>query len=210
MEKAKNVIEYYVLCNRLKDIIRTGWKDWGVKRKRVESVAEHVYGVQMLAIAMWSEYKYDIDLEKTLTMLAVHELEEILIGDLTMFDIDRKTKKQKGIEAVEKITTILSNGTQIKDLILEFNNRQTKEAQFAFFCDKLECDIQCRLYDLEKCVNIEKQQKNKTANTPYVKKLIEKNKSWSKAWLEFGRNNYKYDENFTEVSNYVSNNDITK
>ena len=45
MSKAKNVIRYYVLCNKLKDVIRTGWKDWNVKRDRVESVAEHIYGV---------------------------------------------------------------------------------------------------------------------------------------------------------------------
>ena len=39
MEKESTVIKFYVLCNKLKDIIRTGWKDWGVKRKRVESIA---------------------------------------------------------------------------------------------------------------------------------------------------------------------------
>ena len=81
--KEKNVIDFYVLCNKLKDVVRTGWKNWGVKRTRVESIAEHIYGVQMLAMAMWSEYGYNIDLFKVLAMLAVHELEETKIGDLT-------------------------------------------------------------------------------------------------------------------------------
>ncbi len=48
----ENVINYYVLCNKLKNVIRTGWKDWKVKRDRIESIAEHIFGVQMLAIAM--------------------------------------------------------------------------------------------------------------------------------------------------------------
>ena len=60
--KEENVLRYYVLCNRLKDVIRTGWKEWQVNRERVESVAEHIFGVQMLAIAMKSEYQYDIDI----------------------------------------------------------------------------------------------------------------------------------------------------
>lgn len=64
MVKEEKVIRYYVLCNKLKDVIRTGWKDWKVDRIRVESVAEHIYGVQMLALAMHSEFKYDIDIEK--------------------------------------------------------------------------------------------------------------------------------------------------
>lgn len=54
MSKAQNVVRYYVLCNKLKDVIRTGWKNWNVKRERLESVAEHIYGVQMLAIAIQS------------------------------------------------------------------------------------------------------------------------------------------------------------
>lgn len=38
MSKEKNVINYYVLCNKLKHIIRTGWKDWKVNKNRLESI----------------------------------------------------------------------------------------------------------------------------------------------------------------------------
>ena len=82
MEKEKKVINYYVLCNKLKNIIRTGWLDWKVKRKRIESVAEHIFGTQMLALAVYSEYKYEIDIKKVILMLALHELEEIKIQSL--------------------------------------------------------------------------------------------------------------------------------
>ena len=74
MSKEERVLNYYVLCNKLKSVIRTGWKDWKVNRDRIESIAEHIYGVQMLAIAMKSEYEYDIDLTKVIFMLAIHEL----------------------------------------------------------------------------------------------------------------------------------------
>ena len=61
MNSEQRVIDFYVLTNKLKNVIRTGWLNWHVSSQRVESVAEHVYGVQMLALAMYSEYKYDID-----------------------------------------------------------------------------------------------------------------------------------------------------
>lgn len=61
MKKEEKVINYYIICNRLKNVIRKGWKVWNVQRDRVESVAEHIFGVQMLAITMKSEYQYDID-----------------------------------------------------------------------------------------------------------------------------------------------------
>ena len=70
MNRAKSVIEYYVLCNKLKDVVRTGWINWRVDCKRVESIAEHVYGTLMLAIFMKSEYEYDIDIQKVILMLS--------------------------------------------------------------------------------------------------------------------------------------------
>ena len=118
MSKEENVIKYYVFCNKLKNIVRTGWKDWQVKRERIESVAEHIYGVQMLAIAMKSEFEYDIDLEKVLFMLAVHELEEIIIGDLTLFDISNEEKEKIGHEAIEQVLEDLMDKEKIRSLII--------------------------------------------------------------------------------------------
>ena len=206
--KEKNVIEFYVLCNKLKDVVRTGWKNWNVKRERVESIAEHIYGTQMLAIAMWSEYQYDIDIKKVLSMLAIHELEETKIGDLTIFDIDRETKNQLGHKAIEEILKNLLQGETIKQLILEFDERQTKEAQFAFFCDKLEADLQCKLYDEQNCVDITKHLSKEAQNSEELKKSLFEEGGWSKSWLKFSRERYNYDENFLSVSNYATNNDI--
>ena len=107
MSKEKNVVNYYVLCNKLKDVIRTGWIDWNVNRDRVESVAEHIFGVQMLAIAMKSEYQYDIDIMKVIFMLAIHELGETIIGDLTLFQISKEEKEKIEHEAVHKILSCL-------------------------------------------------------------------------------------------------------
>lgn len=208
MEKEENVIKYYVLCNKLKNVIRTGWKDWNVEKKRIESVAEHIFGVQMLAIAMKSEYQYDIDIYKVIYMLAVHELEEIYIGDLTQFVLSGEKKKKIGHEAVSEILDCLIDKKEIEGLILEFDDRKTNEAKFAFQCDKLECDLQCRLYDEENCVDLNNQESNTTFKDPRVQKFLKKGMSWSEMWLKFGQESYDYDNNFTKVSNYVINHNI--
>ena len=209
MKREQNVVEFYVLCNRLKNIVRTGWKDWGVNRERVESIAEHIYGVQMLAISMWSEYEYNIDIKKVLTMLAIHELEETIIGDLTQFQIDRKKKEELGHKAVKKILSQLIRGYSLEELILEFDERKTPEAKFAYQCDKLECDLQCKIYDEENCVNLNNQEYNKTAKNESVKKLLDSGMTWSEMWMTFGQQKYPYDENFIAVSDYAINTPIT-
>lgn len=79
-------MKFYLLATELKDKIRSGWKIWNIDRKRVESVAEHIYGTCILAISIDSQFKLDIDLYKAILMLVLHEIEEVKIGDLTPFD----------------------------------------------------------------------------------------------------------------------------
>ena len=210
MEKEKNVIAFYVLCTKLKNVVRSGWKEWGVKRERVESIAEHIYGVQMLAICMWSEYHYEIDIKKTLAMLALHELEEIVIGDITQFDEKTNIKQNAGHLAVEKILKPLCNGKTIEELIFEFDERKSPEARFAFQCDKLECDLQCKLYDEENCVDLKNQKGNIALRDGNVQKLMKTGKSWSEMWLLFSQHRYNYDKNFLAVSNYAMQNEISE
>ena len=208
MSREENVVRFYALTNKLKNVIRTGWKDWNVNKERIESVAEHIFGTQMLALAISSEYKYDIDLKKVLYMLAVHELEEIYIGDLTMFQISKEEKRKLGEEAVKKVLSNLLNKEEIENLINEFEEKITKEARFAYFCDKLECDLQSKMYDEENCVDLNNQKDNKTFYDDRVQKLLSEGKSFSEMWMMFGQQNYNYDEAFLEVSNYAMKNKI--
>lgn len=210
MIKEENVINYYVICNKLKNIIRTGWKDWNVKKERLESVAEHIFGTQMLAIAMKSEYQYDVDIMKVIFMLAIHELGETIIGDLTQFQISKDEKIKIEHDAVKEILSNLLEKKQIEELFLEFDSHKTKEAMFAYQCDKLECDLQSKLYDEEGCVDLNHQENNKTMDNKLVKQLLQEKNSWSEMWLKFGQSIYPYDDNFIAVSNYALNNNIKK
>lgn len=206
--RVRNVLGFYVLCNRLKDVVRTGWKAWNVERERLESVAEHIYSTQMLAIAMHKEFDYDLDLEKIIYMLAVHELEEIVIGDLTLFDITPEEKEKRGREAVKEVLCNLSNSLDVEALTVEFSEKNTPEALFAYYCDKLDCDIQAKLYDEEKCVDFNNQENNPYISIDRVAKLIKENKTWSEAWIETDRKIYSKDDNFLSVLDYIKSNNL--
>lgn len=202
-EKASSVVEFYMMCNKLKKIIRTGWIDWNVKADRLESVAEHIYGVQMLALAMKSQFGYEnVDMSKVIMMLAVHELEEILIGDLTLFQISKEEKDLLGHDAVSRVLHGLVDKDKIQSLIMEFDERKTDEAKFAYQCDKLECDLQSKVYDTEANIPLdaEAQINNSAFLNADVQDLLGKGKSFSEMWMAFGRNRYPYDENFRSVS----------
>ena len=73
-----NIIRFYVLANTLKQKIRSGWLEIGIEKERIESVAEHIYGTLILAIAIDSEKSLNLDMYRVLKMLILHETEEII------------------------------------------------------------------------------------------------------------------------------------
>lgn len=207
-EKIKNTINYYKLCTKLKDTIRTGPLVWNAKRERIESVAEHIYGVQMLALSIYYQFKYDLDINKVIYMLAVHELEEIEIGDLAFFETTKEDKLLKGKEATDYILKDFLGKDEITAILDEYNEVKTNEAKFAYHCDKLECDIQMKLYDQEGCFDLNDQTNNPIINNPDVRKVLDNEKNISNAWIEFDRSKYEDDKNFIEIIDYLKENDI--
>ena len=142
------ILDLYFLTNKLKGVLRQGWLNWGVSNARVESIAEHIYGTIMLATSIFANITVNIDLNKVALMLALHETEELIIGDLTPFDIEKnKTKRQDGKIAVEQVFKESENKIYFLELIEEFEKRESIEAKFAFQCDKLEADLQAFLYE---------------------------------------------------------------
>lgn len=203
-----SAIKYYKLCTKLKDIIRTGPIVWNAKRDRIESVAEHIYGTQMLALAIYYQFGYKLDIMKVIYMLAIHELEEIEIGDLAFYQATREEKLIKGKKATDYILNDLIGKDEISALLDEYNERKSVEARFAHHCDKLECDIQMKLYDQEGCFDLNNQSNNPIINNPDVRKVLDSEKNISNAWIEFDRSKFEDDENFIEIINYLKENDI--
>jgi len=183
MEKNLNIIKFYLYANKLKEKIRSGWIEISIEKQRLESVAEHIFGCLILAIGIDSEYKLDVDMYKVLKMLTLHELEEIIMGDLTLrANITNEEKLKKGKECVSIIVKDLFKKEEIENLLDEFNAHITKESKFCYHIDKIECDFQAKVYDLQGAFSIEKAMEDLEYydNKDYV---IENAKTASDYWI---------------------------
>lgn len=195
----ESILRFYILNNKLKKMLRQGWKDVKISAERMESVAEHVYGCLILAICINDEFNLEMNMEYILKMLVFHELEEIVIGDVSAIDQEYYDKKKMGDEAVNRVVRGLAKGDEIENLIKEFNARETKEAKYAYYIDKLECDFQAKLYDLDGKFDIEEEKKDcMTWNGDRAKELIEGAKCASDIWLDADVILYK-DETFLKI-----------
>lgn len=206
MNKNGNIIRFYLLANKLKVKIRTGWIEMEIKKERLESVAEHIYGCLILAIAIDSEYKLDLDMYKVLRMLSLHELEEILMGDLTIrTDITKDEKKELGKKYVKKITNGLFKQREIEELLNEYNDQTTKESVFCYHIDKIECDFQAKVYDLKGVFSYERAREDLPFYGNRASEIDKASNCASDFWVEYDRPKYDDDEIFKTLIEDIKN-----
>ncbi len=196
----QKIIQFYLLTNHLKEKIRTGWQEIEISEERLESVAEHIYGCLMLAIAIDSEYRLELDRYKVLKMLALHELEETLMKDFTIRDeITPEEKIEWGRKCVEKATEGLMKQAEICELLEEFNAHQTKESVFAYHIDKIECDFQAKIYDLKGSFHLEKALEDLKYFGDKGMEIKNKVQTASDVWIEYDKTRYEDDEIFKQL-----------
>lgn len=195
-KKVATLTEIYNVVAKLKELPRAGWRKWHIKYETLESVADHIFGVCFLAILIDSEFALDVDINRVLKMLLLHELDELTIGDITPLDgvKNRQELKQIGENEAIKILSDLVKADEYAELIKEYNRGETKEAKFAKQCDKLEAFLQARLYDSATDVFSPQNQPNLKAG--YLKELSKNPQAkLSDTFLAY----YESQKSFTEL-----------
>ena len=200
-EQILQIVKTYELTQRLKTTLRRGWVLWHLENERIESIAEHVFGTCMLAVSIYAASPKDIDINKVITMLMLHETEEIIIGDLTPYD-DRSNKAEDGRNAVLEIFKDYPNSQSFVDIIEEFEQNVTPEARFALQCDKLEANLYAFVHNKEYALD-------KVSSEIY-------NHTSIKAWRDEGYNTVAewfvksdlaiYSDDFLDIANYLLKN----
>ncbi|NIW00357.1 HD domain-containing protein, partial [Candidatus Saccharibacteria bacterium] len=116
--------------NHLKQIYRKGWLK-KIPSEYGESVADHTFGVAMMAWLIATEFFPELDHHKVLRLALIHDIAEVYAGDITPGDGISAEKKQKiEREAVKEIFSKLPNGEHYVALWEEFELEQSPEAKF--------------------------------------------------------------------------------
>ncbi len=139
----KNLRVFFQHIESLKNVKRKGWI---IKSdvKEVESVADHSYAATSMAMII-SDLA-GTNTEKVMKMMLIHDLPEVIIGDLIPGeDINKDIEEGK---AIKNILKNLPEKMQIEysEIWKEFKVNKTKEAQLVHEIDKLELIIQLFLY----------------------------------------------------------------
>jgi putative hydrolase of HD superfamily len=130
-ECMRNIANLLFKAKILKNIPRSGYHFLGVGK---ESVAEHSFGTAFIAYVI-SQIEPDVDALRLISMCLVHDLPEAKIGDLNY--VQKKYVTADENKAVADITANLPFGSDLADLIAEFNEGLSLEAKLARDADQL-------------------------------------------------------------------------
>lgn len=132
----------------LKDAPRRGWVR-AVSDRRVESVADHAWGVALLAVALAAERPH-LDRARLLETAVVHDLAEAVVGDILPGEYESRTAKVD-VERRALARLLAAAPPPLAARVLarfdEYAAGSTEEARLVRDLDKLEMALQADRYE---------------------------------------------------------------
>lgn len=157
--KKINYLDFFKTVGRSKRLLRSGWV-----REKVndpESVAEHSFHVSVLAMVLSDKLGYNLDKNKLIKMAILHDLGEVITGDVVtqrfdLIDLERRDVKEKEErEGIKQIFSKIGVADEYLKIFDEMIAKVTPEAKVFWQFDKLEMALQAHEYEEEQKKDLE-------------------------------------------------------
>lgn len=124
----------------LESLPRTGWVQRGIAQP--ESVADHVLGTCYVVLALGPRVEPEIDVERALALVLVHDAPEALLGDLPRTAAALLPAGAKALAEERAAAEILPPVSDLAhECYREYRAGTTREARFARVCDRLQLGV---------------------------------------------------------------------
>lgn len=138
------LVDFFMMSGQLKKISRSGWIRVGIKSP--ESVADHTFRTALLCMIFSS--LEGLDELKMLQMALIHDLPEVIVGDLTPSE---KIRADENSEEAAMRSLLAHLPKEVGDKYIrvwhEYAGNKTVEAKAVRQLEKLEMALQAREYE---------------------------------------------------------------
>jgi len=147
-----NMLAFTQIVRLLKTQPRTGWVDRGIPVEKTESIADHMYRMSIIAMAIPAE---SVSIDKCVKIALVHDIAESLVGDITPFGgVTKEEKHRRELETIEYLVELIQPynerfANEMKELWLDYEEIRCLEARYVKDIDKLEMIQQAWDYEQE-------------------------------------------------------------
>jgi len=136
LDDISRISAFMLEMDRLKGVLR---KTRPLAVDRRENSAEHSWQVALLATMLASYSTQSIDVARAVEILLVHDVPEIVIGDVIVYADEDPERQQAEARAARDLFGMLPepHATRCFDLWLEYEQRETPESRYAYAIDRL-------------------------------------------------------------------------
>ncbi|ADK83292.1 HD domain-containing protein [Sediminispirochaeta smaragdinae] len=140
-KRLEGQLDFIIEIDKLKNIAR---KSMVFDGSHFENDAEHSWTISVLAILLREYANFNVNIEKVIIMLLIHDIVEVYAGDTFLYSAKRSAAHIEEEKSAEKIFGFLEEDQKEYFLSLwkEFEERKTNEAKFATVFDRLEPLVQ--------------------------------------------------------------------
>lgn len=137
----KEIAKFFFEMNMLKKTPRSGFQFLGSGH---ESVAEHISQTIFIGYAL-CKLETEANESKVMKMCLFHDLPEARTGDMNY--VNKKYVVVDEKKAIDDLTADLFFGNEMRDILEEFNGRETTESRLAHDADQLALLLQLKESD---------------------------------------------------------------
>jgi len=139
------ILDFLKTAVNLKYVSRQGWVD-KLSIDVPESVADHSYSMAIMGMLI-SDLE-NLNTEKILKMILLHDLAESKVGDYTPGKISYEKKKEMENTAFAQIVEKLPSNIKLEYLKIwqEYQKKNSSESKIVHQIDKLEMALQAKSY----------------------------------------------------------------
>lgn len=137
-ERLKKQLDFFLELDKMKNLYR---QTYVLHEDRKENDAEHSWHIAITAFLLSEYAKNDIDINKVVKMLLIHDVVEIDAGDTYCYDTaGNTTKAEREEKAAQRIFGLLPDDQKAEyySLWREFEDSKTNEARFAAVMDRIQ------------------------------------------------------------------------
>lgn len=183
----KDEVKLFMIFDILGDIVRSGPIEWCVDRKRLEDVKDHEFDLIIIFKILRRYLPTNIDDNKVIDYMIVHDLPEAITGDITKFEgVPEEEKTRVNNLAIKYLTDKFNGILNFQTLFNNYENRVDIEAKVVKMIDKVHSSTTFIKYQSEK--NIDTENPNiipELRNIPFVDKGIKEGKDVADIFYEY-------------------------
>jgi len=139
-ERLNKQIQFILEIDKAKKVLR---RSYLLDKSRNENDAEHSWHLAIMALVLCEYASASMDVTRVLKMALIHDLVEIDVGDIPIYDITEKgatEKREMERAAADRIFGLLPTEQEIEFRAIweEFEAMETAEARFAKALDRFQ------------------------------------------------------------------------